>query len=206
MQRTAARGSDDAAPHRPLKPGHWHNKQGKGKGRPWADFSDGDEWEEIPSADAAPSSAPYHAPRPAPHPAPQPALQPAPQPNMDVGWAAYFAYQKGIEKGKAQNPAYAPPWTPQGWASPPPPPQDEHRPAPLRASKHVHSEVRWIKAKDGSKRPIFKSHTGKICCAIECGNPFCRYDRQPCNKPLHSPASDDVHVLHRCSKCKELEA
>ena len=93
-----------------------------------------------------------------------------------------------------------------GPAPPPPPPQDEHRPAPLRASKHVHSEVRWIKAKDGSKRPIFKSHTGKICCAIECGNPFCRYDRQPCNKPLHSPASDDVHVLHRCSKCKELEA
>ena len=202
-QRTATPSPADAAQQRPCKPGHWHNKQGKGKGPVWADVSHGDEWEEIPSADAAPSSAPQ-AQRPAQHPAPQPAQQP----NMDVGWAAYFAYQKGVEKGKAQNPAYAPPpWSPQGWACPPPPPPyEEHRPAPLRPSKHVHSEVRWIKARDGSKRPVFQSHTGKICCAIECGNPFCRYDRLPCNKPLHSPAADDVHVIHRCSKCKELEA
>ena len=201
-QRPTARGSDDPAPQRPCKPGHWHNKQGKGKGRPWADLSDGDEWDDILSTDAAPSFAPHPAQHPAPHPAPQPA-------NMDVGWAAYFAYQKGVEKGKAQHPAYAPHWSPQGWACPPPaPPRDPspHRPAPLRSSKHVHSEVRWIKAKDGSKRPVFQSHTGRICCAVECGNPFCRYDRLPCNKPLHSPPSDDVHVVHRCSKCKELGA
>ena len=97
---------------------------------------------------------------------------------------------------------------PLGWAYPPPaPPRDPspHRPATLRASRHVHSEVRWIKARDGSRRPVFQSHTGKICCAIECGNPSCRFERLPCNKPLHSPASDDVHILHRCSKCKELE-
>ena len=209
LHRQDARGSDDPAPHR-QKPGHWHNKQGKGKGRPWADISDADEWDDIPASDAAPSSAPP-AQHPAQHPAPHPAQQPG---NLDVGWAAFYAYEKGLAKGKAQQAQHwAPPppfpgATPQGWAYPPPaPPRDQspHRPAPLRASRHVHSEVRWIKARDGSKRPVFQSHTGKICCAIECGNPSCRFDRLPCNKPLHSPASDDVHILHRCSKCKELE-
>ena len=34
-QRPTARGSDDPAQQRPCKPGHWHNKQGKGKGRIW---------------------------------------------------------------------------------------------------------------------------------------------------------------------------
>ncbi|CAE7226836.1 unnamed protein product, partial [Symbiodinium microadriaticum] len=97
---------DTVPPPKPALHSHWHNKQGKGKNRPWADVSDGDEWDDIPSSDAAPSSAPRPAPNPAPHPAPRPAQQP----NMDVGWAAYFAYQKGVEKGKAQNPAYAPPW------------------------------------------------------------------------------------------------
>ncbi|OLP74986.1 hypothetical protein AK812_SmicGene45304 [Symbiodinium microadriaticum] len=155
--RQEARGSDDPAPHR-QKPGHWTNKQGKGKGRPWADISDADEWDDIPASDAAPSSAPP-AQGPAPHPAPRPAQQPAQHPaqqpgNLDVGWAAFYAYEKGLAKGKAQQaqhwapPSPFPGATPQGWAYPPPaPPRDPspHRPATLRASRHVHSEVRWIK-------------------------------------------------------------
>ena len=215
--RREAQGSDDPAPQR-QKPGHWTNKQGKGKGRLWADLSDADEWDDIPASDAAPSSAPpaqHPAPHPAPHQAQHPAQQPAPQPgNLDVGWAAFYAYEKGLAKGKAQQaqhwapPSPFPGATPQGWAYPPPaPPRDPspHRPATLRASRHVHSEVRWIKARDGSRRPVFQSHTGKICCAIECGSQNCPFDRLPCNKPLHSPPSEDVHILHRCSKCKERE-
>ncbi|CAE7397758.1 unnamed protein product, partial [Symbiodinium sp. KB8] len=133
----------------------------KARGRAASGLSDGDEWDDIPSSDAAPSSAP--------HPAPHPTPQPAPQSNMDVGWAAYFAYQKGVEKGKAQHPAYAPQWSPQGWAYPPPaPPRDPspHRPAPFRASKHVHSEVKFA-ARSNAATPFAATTVCHAICTAE---------------------------------------
>ena len=151
-----------------------------------------------------PPPAPHRIPHPTPH-RNQHRTQHSSPTWMLVGLPISHI-RRGSRRAKPRTPHMHRLGPPRDGPAHPPPPQEEHRPAQLRPSKHVHSEVRWIKARDGSKRPVFQSHTGRICCAIECGNPFCRFDRLPCNKPLHSPASEDVHVVHRCSKCKELEA
>ena len=62
-----------------------------------------------------------------------------------------------------------------------------------------------IRARDGSERPIFLAHTGKVCCAVACQKEDCRSDFLPCMKPLRMPYDSDVGSVHRCSKRHEYD-
>ena len=113
--RTAKKLEDQMIQHRIAKSlGTGPTNKARERDASGQDISDADEWDEIRSSDAAPSSAPP-AQHPAPHPAPHPAQQPG---NLDLGWAAF--YKASPRQGPARPSKHSTGPHPPPFPGPPP--------------------------------------------------------------------------------------
>ena len=123
-------------------------------------------------------------------------------------WGGRPAGQWDNDWGHAQPAGYAqapaPPsqaTAPQFW--PMPKPRHDQPDGAFTPSECIRTETRYVWAKDGTIRPVFRHSNGNVCCGIACQISSCDYGRPPCGKRVHDPLKEDVHEVHRCSKCKE---